>query len=162
MSAPLLHQCSSPFPVRGGWRRSPPCMPTAPRALRPGIVAVICCLRRPFRRRTSSSVVYTPTSLEEGRGEVVGRASMPLSWFCRRSRSCLCPHPVARLGGPSWGISRSWWVSTRRLCFVIAPVPASTFSSICQRGWARFEVRWGARDRGGCPAAAPSPFSQSL
>jgi len=44
------------------------------------IPAISCCLRRPFD---------TPTSLDEARGEVVGRASTLLSQFGWRSRSRL-------------------------------------------------------------------------
>jgi len=55
-------------------------------------LAVSCCLRRPFQRTRwwyTSSVVYTPTSLDEGRGEVIGQASTLLSQFCWHLHSCL-------------------------------------------------------------------------
>jgi len=105
---------------------------------------------------TSSSVVYMPTSLDEGRGESLsGR-------LCRfRVHVCICI--LSRV------LERSF---PGYFAFVVAvddgdspvvrvscslSIPASTFLSLCVRphpsirGRARFEVGWAACTRGGCP-----------
>ena len=108
------------------------------------IPAISCCLRRPFD---------TPTSLDEARGEVVGRASTLLSQFGWRSRSRLSAFCCA-----------SWRSFLGYFAFVVAldngdspvppSVPAPKFSSLCvrphhlMRGRAKFEVGWLCR---GCP-----------
>jgi hypothetical protein len=90
---------------------------------------------------TSSSVVYTPASLDKGRSEVVVQASTPFSRFCWRSYR----RPVVYASWRSFlGVSCSWWLS---LSSAHASILLSTFlyAHVHSTTGARFEVGWAAR-----------------
>jgi len=102
-----------------------------------------------------SSSVYP-----KGRGEVVGQASMPLSWFCWYSR--LCPRSVA--SWPSFLGCFPWWLSTMGITLsFLSCVPALMFCahphpSMTTRGGARFEMGWAAHIHRGCPSRSFGRF----
>jgi len=103
-----------------------------------GFTSVSCCLRRP----TGESVIYTPASLDEGRGEVVVQASTSLSRFCWRLRSYLRPVAYVRVrGGCRRGV-----ISVSRSPFIPAFDTFCTSASLDDDG-GKGEVRGGV----GCP-----------
>jgi len=107
--------------------------------------------RRPFRH----------TSLDEARGEVVGRASTPLSRFGWCSCSRLSAFCYASWRSFLWYFAFVVALDDRDSPVVLIScspsVPAPKFSSLCvrprhlTRGRAKFEVGWAARLRRSCP-----------
>lgn len=93
-------------------------------------------------------MIYTPASLDEGRGEVVVQASTSLSRFCRRLRPYLRPVAYVRVRG---GVDAGLSLFLARPSFLLSTLFVHPHPSTTMGGRARFEVGWAARVQVDCP-----------